>query len=79
MIALRITNTKDFMAKLLTQETFDTFLFSEGSVTTFTTFSIDGSWHPVEAGIRTFSESRKKQKSRIHLRIHISVSIRASS
>ena len=46
MIALRITNTKDFMAKLLTQETFDTFLFSEGSVTTFTTFSIDGSWHP---------------------------------
>ncbi len=46
MIALKITDTKDFMKKFLTGDTFDTFLFSEGSVTTFTTFSIDGTWHP---------------------------------
>ena len=46
MLALTITDTKSFMAKLLTQDTFDTFLFSEGTVTTFTTFTIDGTWHP---------------------------------
>jgi hypothetical protein len=46
MIAFRITDTKDFMTKLLAGDTFDTFLFSEGTVTTFTTFAIDGTWHP---------------------------------
>lgn len=46
MLALRIADTKDFMTKLLAGDTFDTFLFSEGSVTTFTTFTIDGTWHP---------------------------------
>lgn len=46
MIAVRITDTRDFTRKLLAQDLFDTFLFSEGSVTTFTTFSIDGTWHP---------------------------------
>ncbi len=46
MIALKIADTKDFMAKFLAGDSFDTFLFSEGSVTTFTTFNIDGTWHP---------------------------------
>lgn len=46
MIALKITDKKAFMTKLLAQDTFDTFLFSEGCVTTFTTFSVDGTWHP---------------------------------
>ena len=46
MLALKITDTKDFMTKLLAGDTFDTFLFSEGSVTTFTTFLVDGTWHP---------------------------------
>ncbi len=46
MIALKIAGTKNFMKKFLAGDTFDTFLFSEGSVTTFTTFSIDGTWHP---------------------------------
>ncbi|MBQ4176203.1 MAG: hypothetical protein II640_01920, partial [Lachnospiraceae bacterium] len=46
MLAVRITDTRDFMKKLLTQDLFDTFLLSEASVTTFTTFSIDGTWHP---------------------------------
>ncbi len=46
MLALKISDTRSFMAKLLTGDTFDSFLFSEGSLTTFTTFSIDGTWHP---------------------------------
>ncbi len=46
MIALKISDTKGFMKKFLAGDTFDTFLFSEGSITTFTTFSIDGTWHP---------------------------------
>lgn len=46
MLALKISDTKSFMTKLLAQDVFDTFLFSEGSVTTFTTYSVDGSWHP---------------------------------
>ncbi len=45
MLALKIPDTKSFMNKLLAGDTFDTFLFSEGTVTTFTTFSIDGTWH----------------------------------
>ena len=45
MLALKVDDTKSFMTKLLAGDTFDTFLFSEGSVTTFTTFSIDGTWH----------------------------------
>lgn len=53
MIALKITETKDFMKKFLAGDTFDTFLFSEGSVTTFTTFSIDGTWHPEYFGEET--------------------------
>lgn len=46
MLAVKITDTRDFMKKLLASDLFDTFLFSEGSVTTFTTFTIDGTWHP---------------------------------
>lgn len=46
MLAVRITDTRDFMKKLLTQDLFDTFLFSEAVITTFTTFTIDGTWHP---------------------------------
>jgi hypothetical protein len=46
MLALKFPDTKDLMKKLLTGDTFDTFLLSEASVTTFTTFVIDGTWHP---------------------------------
>ncbi|MDO4490081.1 MAG: DUF5721 family protein [Lachnospiraceae bacterium] len=42
MIALQIKNIKDFMNHLLLQNTFDNFLVSEASITTFTTFSITG-------------------------------------
>lgn len=45
MIALSLTEVKECMSKLLLSETFDSFLFIEGEVTTFNTFSIDGYLH----------------------------------
>lgn len=45
MIALSLTEVKECMSKLLLSETFDLFLFIEGEVTTFNTFTIDGYLH----------------------------------
>ncbi len=42
MIALSLTDVKDCMSKLLLSETFDAFLFMEGEIMTFSTFSMDG-------------------------------------
>ena len=42
MIALKITNIKQFMAKLLGGEDFDSFLLEEASINTYNTFIIDG-------------------------------------
>ena len=42
MIALKITNVKQFMAKLLASEAFDSFLLEEASISTYNTFLIDG-------------------------------------
>ena len=42
MIALRITNVKQFMGKLLTGDDFDSFLLEEASIRTYNTFMIDG-------------------------------------
>lgn len=42
MIALKITDIKDFMNKLLIGEIFDYFETAEVSITTFNTFTIDG-------------------------------------
>lgn len=42
MIALKITNIKDFTRQLFLKETFDGFLLSEAVITTFNTFTIDG-------------------------------------
>lgn len=42
MIALKITNIKQFMGKLLGSEDFDSFLLEEASVSTYNTFYIDG-------------------------------------
>ena len=42
MIALKITNIKQFMGKLLAGEDFDSFLLEEASVSTYNTFYIDG-------------------------------------
>lgn len=46
MLALKITDVKEFMNQLLTKETFDSFCMIESSVTTFNTFSIDGKLNP---------------------------------
>ena len=46
MLALQITNIKEFMKKLLLQSAFDAFLVSEASVITFASFSIDGRLRP---------------------------------
>lgn len=45
MIALQIQDIKQFMNKLLLQQTFDNFLLVEGSITTYNTFRIDGRLH----------------------------------
>ncbi len=45
MIAIRIKQQKNFMAKLLTTELFDEFLVEEAQIDTFNTFSIDGRIH----------------------------------
>ena len=42
MIALALTDVKECMSKLLLSETFDPFLFIEGEIMTFGTFSMDG-------------------------------------
>ena len=46
MIALQIEHIRDFMNKLLLTTSFDTYRVSEATITTFTTFSIDGILHP---------------------------------
>ena len=42
MTALSILNIKEFMHILLRTETFDSFLLSEGSITTYMTVLLDG-------------------------------------
>lgn len=42
MIALKLPEVKECMAKLLLSDTFDSFLFIEGEIVTFSTFSMDG-------------------------------------
>jgi hypothetical protein len=42
MISLQLTNIKQSMAQLLLSDTFDSFLFLEGEIVTFNTFTIDG-------------------------------------
>ena len=44
MIALNVSDIRSFMAHLLIRQTFDDFCLSEGFLTTFCTFTIDGSW-----------------------------------
>ena len=45
MIALKILKQKNFMAKLLTTELFDSFTVEEATIDTFNTFTIDGRMH----------------------------------
>ena len=42
MLAIKIKDVKQFMAKLLSADTFDSFLLEEAQIHTFNTFTIDG-------------------------------------
>ena len=44
VIALYINETRPFMAALLTNDTFDSYLLREATITTFCTYTLDGSW-----------------------------------
>ncbi|MDO4803984.1 MAG: DUF5721 family protein [Lachnospiraceae bacterium] len=44
MIALNIPSTRAFMRHFLVLDTFDKWCLSEGSLTTFCTYTIDGAW-----------------------------------
>lgn len=65
MIALKITDVKDFMNKLLRSDLFDSFETTEVTITTFNTFTIDGGlrkdffdtdeWQELEENKRTCS------------------------
>ena len=45
MLALRLTDVKDFMNKFLRSETFDHFLLQEGVITSGASYVIDGHIH----------------------------------
>lgn len=42
MLAIQIKDVKNFMSKLLSSDTFDSFLLEEAQIHTFNTFTIDG-------------------------------------
>lgn len=46
MIALQVQDIKNFMSKLLIGNDFDAFWLSEATITTSTTYTIDGLLHP---------------------------------
>ena len=46
MIALQMSDIKDFMSKLLIGNAFDPFWLSEASITTSVTYTLDGALHP---------------------------------
>lgn len=46
MIALQISDTKDFTSKLFLQEVFDSFWVVEGTIRTHSTFVLDGHLNP---------------------------------
>lgn len=46
MRSYQIQDNLDFMKKLLMSDTFDTFLLSEATITTYATFRIEGGFHP---------------------------------
>ena len=57
MLVLKINDVKNFMNQLLIGQTFDNFSLVEASITTFSSFTIDGTLH------RDFFDSDSKQLS----------------
>ena len=58
MQAFHLTDPNDFMRKLLTTDLFGSFRVSEATVTTFTTFHIDGTWQTASFSVSPKSWSR---------------------
>ena len=72
MLALKITDVKDFMNKLLIGEVFDRFSLVEASVTTFNTFTINGKLHYDFSDNMIYSCSElKKTSGLLHISEHI--------
>ena len=65
MIALNLPEVKDLMGKLLLQDTFDSFSFIEGSITTFSTFTINGYLK------KDFYNSDEKELQSLENRTHV--------
>ncbi len=65
MIALTVKSLKVFMNSLLISDTFDHFLVSEASITTFTTFSIDGILHPDFYGSDISDKLQESDRSQV--------------
>ena len=70
MLALKITDVKDFMNKLLIGEVFDRFSLVEAAVTTFTTFTIRGRRTPLNFRI-VFELSHDQTQSLLKNEQHI--------
>ena len=62
MLALALTNKKDFMNKFLKTEIFDHFLLQEGIVVSFASYVIDGT---ITKGFYTDTESEELSFSSI--------------
>ena len=62
MIAVKISDNRSFLSALFTRPVFDTFILGEAQITTYTTFRIDGTWHPAY-----FSESLGKSSAAVPL------------
>lgn len=46
MIQIQVPDSRLLLSHLLSRDTFDSFLLGEATITTYTSFHIDGSWHP---------------------------------
>lgn len=66
MLVLEIKSLKHIMNQLLATESFDSFVVSEAIITTFTTFSIDGSFHPDFFGPEDARRLRENQRTRVY-------------
>ena len=62
MIAVKIQDIKDFMAKLLIGNAFDSFWLSEASVTTSVTYSIEGISTKIFLTQKKTADFRKKNE-----------------
>lgn len=65
MRSFKIKNLKNFMNQLLLTDTFDYFSVSEAVITTFVTFTVDGSLHPDFYDPETARSLKDAKKSQV--------------